>query len=114
LVFKLSDQGARGKPRGMHELNCKMIWIEGAFRYRNPNHDLPKDFEQRREYYYGLLGLPLKANEFTTPLKNGVRLNNLWVELVRISNHKLEKLLANTIISIVIIVIIGVTPVRST
>jgi TnpA family transposase len=46
-----------------------MIWIEGAFRYRNPNHDLPKDFDEKKEYYYGLLGLPLKAKEFTAPLK---------------------------------------------
>jgi hypothetical protein len=51
------------------QLNCKMIWVEGSFRYRNPNHDLPKDFDNRKEYYYGLLGLPLKAKEFTAPLK---------------------------------------------
>lgn len=51
------------------QLNCKMIWIEGAFRYRDPNHDLPKDFNEKREYYYGLLGLSLNAKEFTAPLK---------------------------------------------
>lgn len=51
------------------QLNCKMIWIEGALCYRNLNHDLPKDFDEKKEYYYGLLGLPLKAKEFTAPLK---------------------------------------------
>lgn len=49
------------------QLNCKMIWIEGAFRYRNPDHDLPKDFDEKREHYYGLLGLPLNVNEFIEP-----------------------------------------------
>jgi hypothetical protein len=42
------------------QLNCKMIWIDGSFRYRDPNHDLPKDFDENREHYYGLLGLPIK------------------------------------------------------
>lgn len=36
-----------------------MTWIEGAYRYRDPNEDLPKDFDENREYYYKLLGLPL-------------------------------------------------------
>jgi hypothetical protein len=52
------------------QLNCKMIWIEGAFRYRNPDHDLPKDFDEKRDHYYGLLGLPLNAKEFITTHKN--------------------------------------------
>lgn len=51
------------------QLRCKKIWIEGAHRYRNPDDDLPKDFAQRREYYYNLLGLPLKAEDFIKPLK---------------------------------------------
>jgi TnpA family transposase len=51
------------------QLNCKMIWIEGAYRYRNPDHDLPKDFDEKRDHYYGLLGLPLSAKEFIAPRK---------------------------------------------
>lgn len=46
------------------QLNCKMIWIDGAFRYRNPDYDLPMDFINNREYYYNMLGLPLNANDF--------------------------------------------------
>ena len=40
------------------KLRCKEIWIEGADRYRNPEEDLPKDFENRREEYYEALKLP--------------------------------------------------------
>ncbi|OKH32555.1 hypothetical protein NIES2119_25800 [[Phormidium ambiguum] IAM M-71] len=29
-------------------LSCKEIWVVGAFRYGNPDHDLPTDFEQHR------------------------------------------------------------------
>ena len=54
------------------QLNCKMIWIEGAFRYRNPDDDLPKDFDEKREYYYNLLGLPLNVNEFIAPRKKSI------------------------------------------
>ncbi|WP_217608749.1 hypothetical protein, partial [Bacillus sp. GbtcB15] len=30
-------------------LRCKEVWVVGADRYRNPEEDLPKDFEQNRE-----------------------------------------------------------------
>lgn len=32
-------------------LRCKEIWVVGADRYRNPDDDLPKDFEARRAEY---------------------------------------------------------------
>lgn len=51
-------------------LGCKMIWIEGAHRYRNPLDDLPKDFEENRLYYYNLMGLPLNPDEFVDPRKH--------------------------------------------
>jgi hypothetical protein len=57
------------------QLNCKNIWIEGAFRYRNPDQDLPKDFDENREYYYGLLGLSLNVKEFIFPRKKELHEN---------------------------------------
>lgn len=57
------------------QLNCKMIWIDGAFRFRNPEHDLPRDFNNNREYYYNLLGLPLNVNEFIAPRKVDLHTN---------------------------------------
>ncbi len=51
------------------QLRCKNIWIEGAYRYRNPNEDLPKDFDEKKERYYKLLDLPLNVDEFIASLK---------------------------------------------
>jgi len=53
----------------LKQLKCKKIWIEGAHRYRNPDDDLPKDFDERREYYYKMMGLPLDPEDFIRPLK---------------------------------------------
>ncbi|MFZ0255073.1 MAG: Tn3 family transposase, partial [Gammaproteobacteria bacterium] len=50
-------------------LRCKEIWVEKADRYRNPDDDLPQDFEQRRAEYYDTLSLPLDAQTFITRLK---------------------------------------------
>ena len=85
LVFIQSDNGTQKINRINYELsvlqelkkqlNCKTIWIDGAFRYRNPDHDLPKDFDERREHYYGLLGLPLNVKEFTEPRKKDLHEN---------------------------------------
>ena len=37
-------------------LRCKEIWIDGAARWRNPDDDLPADFDDRRDDYYRQLG----------------------------------------------------------
>lgn len=67
-----------------------MIWIEGAYRYRNPDHDLPKDFEEKRGYYYGLLGLPLDAHEFITPRKKELHDNLQRLNDSILLNKKVE------------------------
>ena len=36
-------------------IRAKEIWVVGADRYRNPDDDLPKDFETRRAAYYQAL-----------------------------------------------------------
>ncbi len=54
-------------------LRCKEIWIEGANRYRNPDEDLPRDFEAKREQYYGLLELPMEADAFISILQQDMR-----------------------------------------
>lgn len=53
-------------------LRCKEIWVMGANRYRNPDEDLPSDFEQQREIYYQALKQPLSVEEFIIPLKQGM------------------------------------------
>ena len=52
------------------KLRCKEIWVLGADRYRNPDEDLPSDFELHREENYKILNKPLNAGMFVGNLKN--------------------------------------------
>jgi len=52
------------------ELGCKNIWIEGAYRYRNPLKDFPEDFDKNPEKYFETLGLPKEADCFIGLLKD--------------------------------------------
>ncbi|MEY8099328.1 hypothetical protein AB9F29_18185 [Falsihalocynthiibacter sp. S25ZX9] len=45
-------------------IRAREIWIAGADRYRNPDDDLPQDFEERRGTYFKGLGLPQDAQVF--------------------------------------------------
>ena len=51
-------------------LRCKEIWVAGAERHRNPDEDLPTDFEARRADYYRELGRDTDAQAFTMALKS--------------------------------------------
>ena len=53
-----------------NQLRCRQIWVVGADRYRNPDEDLPADFEIKRKEYYEALKLPLSADEYIKNLKN--------------------------------------------
>ncbi len=55
------------------QLRCKEIWVIGANRYRNPDEDLPSDFEANREAHYQALDLPLDADRFIRELQNEMR-----------------------------------------
>ena len=50
-------------------LRCKEIWVVGANRYRNPDEDLPADFEARRGAHYDALNLPLDPDRFIAGLR---------------------------------------------
>jgi hypothetical protein len=45
-------------------LRCKEIWVVGANRYRNPDEDLPTDFEVEREQCCAALNLPQEVENF--------------------------------------------------
>ncbi|MEL6456536.1 MAG: Tn3 family transposase, partial [Cyanobacteria bacterium J06623_5] len=51
------------------KLRCKELWVEGAKRYRNPDDDLPQDFEAKREEYYLDLKQPLEVAPFIDQLQ---------------------------------------------
>ena len=55
------------------QLRCKEIWVVGANRYRNPDEDLPADFDENREDYYQALNLPLDAERFIADLQAEMR-----------------------------------------
>ena len=55
------------------KLRCKEIWVVGANRYRNPDDDLPADFETRRAAHYQALNLPLEADQFIAGLQTEMR-----------------------------------------
>ena len=55
------------------QLRCKEIWVVGANRYRNPDEDLPADFEANRDEYYKALDLPLDADRFISQLQDEMR-----------------------------------------
>jgi hypothetical protein len=50
-------------------LRSKEVWLQGANRYRNPDEDLPGDFEQERSTYYSALKLPSEAETFIESVK---------------------------------------------
>ncbi len=54
-------------------LRCKEIWVVGANRYRNPDEDLPADFETERAPYYAALKLPIEVDRFIEGLKAEMR-----------------------------------------
>ncbi|WP_202806740.1 hypothetical protein [Kribbella catacumbae] len=70
---------------------CKEIWVVGADRWRNPDEDLPRDFESRRLGHYSALRKPLDPTAFIDQLQAELRselaaLNDQvdqlgWVEL---------------------------------
>ena len=51
------------------QLRCREIWVVGSRRYRNPEEDLPQDFEERKAAYYEELGIPLDPKAYTASIK---------------------------------------------
>jgi TnpA family transposase len=56
------------------KLRSKEIWVVGADRYRNPDEDLPQDFEERRQAYYEALSQPLEAERFVKELQRSMKM----------------------------------------
>ncbi|MGS0741780.1 Tn3 family transposase [Glaciimonas sp. GG7] len=79
------EQGDDGKPRinrinyeigvlqALRErLRNKEIWVVGAHRYRNPDKDLPNDFDANRIAYYDALTLPQDCDTFIAKIKQAM------------------------------------------
>ncbi|MGH7592453.1 MAG: Tn3 family transposase, partial [Gemmatimonadales bacterium] len=54
-------------------LRTKELWVDGADRYRNPEHDLPADFDDKRDSYYDLLRAPKDPTVFIDKIQAAMR-----------------------------------------
>jgi TnpA family transposase len=50
-------------------LRRREVWVEGAGRWRDPDEDLPGDFDDNRDVHYAAIGKPLEATEFVADLR---------------------------------------------
>ena len=55
------------------QLRSKEIWVAGSNRYRNPDEDLPADFDARRDVYYAALRLPQDGKMFIAGVQQEMR-----------------------------------------
>jgi TnpA family transposase len=82
MVFETDPQGRTRINRINYEmgvldslrdrLRSKEIWVEGADHFRNPETDLPQDFDVHWEHYYAALGQPVTADVFIQHLKQSM------------------------------------------
>jgi len=66
-------------------IRAREVWVEGADRYRNPDQDLPTDFDGRRDAYYAGLGLGRDARAFVADIRASLE------EELRLLNATLPK-----------------------
>ncbi len=50
-------------------LDNKEVWVEGAYRYRNADEDLPQDWSDNWGYYCGKHKIPERSEDFIDPIK---------------------------------------------
>ena len=81
LLYKTDKRGRPRVQRTVYEcgvfqtlrdkLRCKEIWVVGADKWRNPDEDLPADFEDRRAENYAKLRKPLDPEGLHQPAARG-------------------------------------------
>jgi TnpA family transposase len=83
LAYRRDSKGRRRVVRTVYEiatfqelrdaLRCKEIWVVGADRWRNPDEDLPADFEERRAEHYQALRKPPDPGAFIDEVREEMR-----------------------------------------
>jgi TnpA family transposase len=83
LLVEIDSRGRKRIVRTVYEacvlqalrdrLRCKEIWVVGAHEWRNPDEDLPADFEANRAEHYQMLHKPLDAGAFVDDLREQLR-----------------------------------------
>lgn len=83
LAYRVDGRGRRRMVRTVYEirtfealcdqLKCKGVWVVGAMEFRNPDEDLPADFDARRTEHYQALRKPLDRRAFIEDLQQEMR-----------------------------------------
>jgi TnpA family transposase len=83
LAYRTDNRGRRRVVRTVYEirtfealcdqLKCKDVWVVGAKEFRNPDEDLPADFNDRRTEHYRALRKPLDPSVFIDQLQQEMR-----------------------------------------
>jgi TnpA family transposase len=73
-------------------LRCKEIWVLGADHYRNPEEDLPPDFNSQRAAYYEALRQPLDVESFIGDLQQQMTLELEELDRTLPKNQKVRLL----------------------
>lgn len=79
-----------GLPVLREKLKCKEVYVQGASRYRNPDEDLPTDFDSKRNEYYAELQKPLSADEFIATQKQELKKSLTMLDREMPKNKKVE------------------------
>ena len=77
-----------------NRLKVKEIWTKSGYKYRNPEDDLPKDFDEKRREYYLMLGKDESAEKFVSDLQSDLK-NHLTMLDKNISSNKLVKIVTH-------------------
>jgi hypothetical protein len=77
------------------KLRCKEMYAQEAYRYRNPDEDLPSDFAVRKKEYYADLHQPLSADEFIATQKKEMQEALTMLDGDLPKNKKVEIILRN-------------------
>ena len=57
------------------KVRCKEVWVKGADRFRNPDQDLPEDFDARRDEYYAAIQQPHDAKAFVETVRHNLEIS---------------------------------------
>ncbi len=52
------------------KLRCRELWVPGSKRYKNPDEDVPADFDRKRLEYYEKLKLDTEPTNFTKSIRD--------------------------------------------
>jgi len=78
------------------KLRCKEIWVLGANKFRNPEEDLPNDFEKYKSEYYQDLNLPLNVEVLISSLQKNMKESLEKLDKNLPKNEKVKIITKNT------------------